>query len=84
MHDTVDPGGDFFHLPVVGEVGGDKLLVRREVRGFSDIAYTNAWISPFKQLAQARADVAGSAGDQDMHFSFPGYSRLNIINREGR
>src|SRR5581483_3254988 len=69
MGDAVDAGDDRLDLGVVGEVGGDELLVCRQIGGPADIAPADARVDAFQQFAQPRADLAGRAGDKDVTHS---------------
>ena len=66
MHDALHAGDGFLHLREIGEVGGDEIVACREIGGFADIARPNVRIDAAQDFTQPRADIAGSAGDDNL------------------
>ena len=64
MDDALDAVDDLLDLVELGEVGRDERLVWREIGRRLDVAQPQVGIDGLQQLAQARADVAGGAGQQ--------------------
>ena len=65
MHDAVDAGDDLLDRAQLGEIGRHEFLVGREIVRLADVAPADVRIDALQQLAQARADAAGRAGNQN-------------------
>ena len=65
MDDALDAGSELFDRGVSGKVGCDEFLVWFEIVRLADVAPADRRIQRGKQLAHARADAAGGAGNQD-------------------
>src|SRR5262249_46243385 len=66
MNDTLDAGDRLLDLREIGEIGGDKVIAGGKIRGLADIARPKMRIDAAQNLAQSRADIAGSAGNENV------------------
>jgi hypothetical protein len=66
MNDAIHAGDRFLDLRQIGEIGGHEIVVGGEIDGLSDIARPKLRINGAQNLAQARADVSGRAGNENL------------------
>src|SRR5689334_14265086 len=71
MNDAFHAGDGFFDLGEIGEIGGDKIIAASEIGGLADVARPKMRIDAAQNPAQSRADIAGSAGNENVlhHFT---------------